>query len=1048
MHGENFGCCKHTENEIIQNNGAFPDDCSGAGPPCTPENTPRLVLTDENGLVKKMKVKSFGHYTIEAELPDGTGISVMSVEVGPKAIANSVFKSQARLTYQEGSKIGFTYSKPQLTETKFGLEISGADITNSFDATGSTKYGTLVGEEEKQWQLYLFGDNFGASQSRTVIEVLAGFFNDGTEDWKNCTSPIWHSPTFDSAGFPYLSCFPPAVTVGNKKWRITIGSNSQVIDYTIYGRPIMGKCPPDFYGLTDEYCVKCWNYVKESAPDSPIMLANCSGIYDANIQVWKKGKQVTVGGTVEPVARFGYSIWPPKECSSGQCDKRNYKGLMPQESGISLVPDAYEPRGGDGKTATSCLPTWDQEAEIWNLPSMICDSATKPGDSCHPLRAYGKYSSNPDSKFEHTDRNLHQWPPHKLGGKPPMNQPDCVSSGGTWAPHVIFDRSSRTEGAARKRLLPDACAFSPYEGGFTTASGPDDKKECRKKGGSWANIDSDPEGCGTDCAFECRMPCCLSIFEDGPPKYTERSVDEFPDGGNTIADPANYPLYEFLGKRPVCSRANPCEPKFACLGGDMCLEGYVKYYEPYVERDGEFRCQNFHYKLPGKCPSPIVTWGPIIGYSEFDADFQDTEIPNFHAFLISSAFETIDGNDELTASNTTFGGASAEGSFKFQTINPKSDNYRAKFCDEEENDQHCFWGTPVKVLKFADETPIDKTQWVAVSKKKIKKMNFGNSATQDALLGSSRVLKQLTPGTPNIEVKVQMYDQQYKVVPAKVLMLITYPSLRLSGVPESIDPDGGNAGWCLEHPARCYFERNPHPKGDTDAQGNDRPQANICCFAPKCTECDPATHFRMEENCIACPKCWWCIPLAAFCICVFGSIAMHFLMKMRLNFVIISLALDHMQILGLLAGAKINWPWQISIILKWFVFFQLDIDVAGPECLARGLVTFENKWWFKVLVPFIGMFVILIYKTVSTLIALCCQHGKKVKKRMKNKNKIEETATKLKIKSGLSEDLAHNTRTTKTVTFMVKAFINIVAFCCKSHFVVHCIVLFSHYFED
>ena len=39
------------------------------------------------------------------------------------------------------------------------------------------------------------------------------------------------------------------------------------------------------------------------------------------------------------------------------------------------------------------------------------------------------------------------------------------------------------------------------------------------------------------------------------------------------------PMYEFKGKRPVCSRANACEPKYACLGGDVCLEGYTKYYE-------------------------------------------------------------------------------------------------------------------------------------------------------------------------------------------------------------------------------------------------------------------------------------------------------------------------------------------------------------------------------------------------------------------------------------------------------------------------------------
>jgi hypothetical protein len=659
---------------------------------------------------------------------------------------------------------------------------------------------------------------------------------------------------------------------------------------------------------------------------------------------------------------------------------------------------------------------------------MICDAATKPGETCHPLRAYGKYTMNPDPQYEHKNRNLHGWPPHKNNGEPPMNSVDCVKAGGIWAPHVIYDRSSRlTEGTPeRKVILPDACASSPYAGKYKTKKGPDDKLKCRAAGGSWAKIDSSPATCGTACKFECRMPCCLAIFEDGPPMYKEREVDKFPSGKNDIAvnaaEDENIELYEFLGKRPVCSRANPCEPKFSCLGGDMCLEGYVKYYEPYVKKDDEYVCQNFHYALPGKCPSPIATWGPMSGFSEFDKDFQKRKIPNFHAFLISSAFDSSSGGRRLE-SNATSDKNAIEGSFDFQSINPKTKNYRAKWCDDFDNDQHCFWGTPVKVLGFADgpnDAPslIDSDQWQVLSKEKIEKMKFESNSTRSSLLDATRIVKVLTPEAPKTTVKVQMYDKTFKLVSADLLVLITYPSLRLSGVPDSIDPEGGNAEWCREHPARCYWERNPHPKGEYDKQKQFRPQSQMCCYAPKCTECDPATHFRMNENCVGCPKCWWCIPLAITCACLFGGIATHYLMKMRLNFVIISLAFDHMQILGLLAGAKINWPWQIAIILKWFVFFQLDVDVAGPECLARGLVTFENKWWFKVLLPFIGMATVAVVKTITAVIC-CCHHHKKHKKK------------KIIIKkSGLGEDLAHNGQSTKTITFMVKSFINIVAFCC------------------
>ena len=275
-------------------------------------------------------------------------------------------------------------------------------------------------------------------------------------------------------------------------------------------------------------------------------------------------------------------------------------------------------------------------------------------------------------------------------------------------------------------------------------------------------------------------------------------------------------------------------------------------------------------------------------------------------------------------------------------------------------------------------------------------------------------------------VKIQMYDKKFKVVPAHLLIIIRYPSLRLSGVPDSIDPEGGHAEWCSEHPARCYFERNPHPKGEYDKQRIFRPQSQICCFAPKCTECDPSTHFRMEENCIACPKCWWCIPVIIVCAIIVASVGYYvFVVRMRVNYVIFSLALDHTQILGLLAACKIQWPWQIQIILKWFVFFQMDIDVAGPECLARGLVTFENKWWFKVLMPISIMTLALLFTIFKLIFDFMCRMHKKVKKKKKT------IVVKKKKKSGLQKDLAANDETTKVITFMIKAFITTVACVCK-----------------
>ena len=94
IYGENFGCCVHTMEEIEANNGVFENDCRGKqedltrGPICSETLPPRLVLTDENGLIKYLNVRTYDHYQISVELPAGTGRSTISMEVGPDFSAN------------------------------------------------------------------------------------------------------------------------------------------------------------------------------------------------------------------------------------------------------------------------------------------------------------------------------------------------------------------------------------------------------------------------------------------------------------------------------------------------------------------------------------------------------------------------------------------------------------------------------------------------------------------------------------------------------------------------------------------------------------------------------------------------------------------------------------------------------------------------------------------------------------------------------------------------------------------------------------------------
>ena len=60
--------------------------------------------------------------------------------------------------------------------------------------------------------------------------------------------------------------------------------------------------------------------------------------------------------------------------------------------------------------------------------------------------------------------------------------------------------------------------------------------------------------------------------------------------------------YNATSKRSVCPYIMPCEPIEACGANNTCTNGYVSYYESFME---DKSCPYLHYKLPdGRCFAP------------------------------------------------------------------------------------------------------------------------------------------------------------------------------------------------------------------------------------------------------------------------------------------------------------------------------------------------------------------------------------------------------------------------------------------------------------
>jgi hypothetical protein len=129
------------------------------------------------------------------------------------------------------------------------------------------------------------------------------------------------------------------------------------------------------------------------------------------------------------------------------------------------------------------------------------------------------------------------------------------------------------------------------------------------------------------------------------------------------------------------------------------------------------------------------------------------------------------------------------------------------------------------------------------------------------------------------------------------------------------------------------------------------------CFAPRCSMCDISEenpHFRLDGACVPCPQIPWLLPAIMVFVCIIGLGAMIVLSKSKVSRNVLRIGVDYFQVLSMFRTAKVAWPVEIKLMLFYFQFFQMDIDLTGPECAFRSIVTYENKFYFKALLPFLG----------------------------------------------------------------------------------------------
>jgi hypothetical protein len=112
---------------------------------------------------------------------------------------------------------------------------------------------------------------------------------------------------------------------------------------------------------------------------------------------------------------------------------------------------------------------------------------------------------------------------------------------------------------------------------------------------------------------------------------------------------------------------------------------------------------------------------------------------------------------------------------------------------------------------------------------------------------------------------------------------------------------------------------------------------------------------------------------------IFGIFGAAWLEAKKVNMAFIPIGVDYFQVLAIFTGSNIPWPSYFAEILSFFAFFNVNIDIAAPECLDPNM-TYAFKFWLTMAAPLVVlilMFVMFFYKLCKAkLCKSCCRQEK------------------------------------------------------------------------
>jgi hypothetical protein len=117
----------------------------------------------------------------------------------------------------------------------------------------------------------------------------------------------------------------------------------------------------------------------------------------------------------------------------------------------------------------------------------------------------------------------------------------------------------------------------------------------------------------------------------------------------------------------------------------------------------------------------------------------------------------------------------------------------------------------------------------------------------------------------------------------------------------------------------------------------------------RCSSCAEG-YFRQAGLCVKCPDNAWLLIIFFLFLVAVAAVAAWQLNKRQISIALLTIGVDFFQLMAVFNNARISWPPIVQDLLHVLSAFNLNLDIAAPECTIPN-VAYMTKWWIIEGVP-------------------------------------------------------------------------------------------------